>query len=83
MPRTAPGRTEAPVSEPPKREIAGPVTLDRRQSLIRATALCQMLLDELERLDGEAFASEEFVVELRELCERGHAELSARKDTGE
>ena len=49
--------------------------MDRRQSLIRATALCQMLLDELERLNGEAFASEEFVVELRELCERGHAEL--------
>jgi hypothetical protein len=34
-----------------------------------------MLLAELESLGADGFASDEFVVELRELCERGHAEL--------
>jgi hypothetical protein len=58
------------------------VTFDRTQTLIRAIALCQMLLAELERLGEEAFASDEFIVELRELCERGRAELSSRGKGG-
>jgi len=42
--------------------------------LIQVAALCQMLLDSLERLDDD-FASEALVADLRELCERVHAEL--------
>jgi hypothetical protein len=42
--------------------------------LIQVAALCQMLLDSLERLDDE-LASEALVADLRELCERVHAEL--------
>jgi hypothetical protein len=58
------------------------VTFDKTQVLIRVTALCQMLLAELERLGEEAFASDEFIVELRELCERGRAELASRGTGG-
>jgi hypothetical protein len=56
------------------------VTFDSTQTLIRTTALCQMLLEELQRLGEDGFVSDEFMVELRELCERGRAELSARRE---
>ncbi len=42
--------------------------------LIQVAALCQMLLDSLERLDDD-LASEALVADIRELCERVQAEL--------
>ena len=59
------------------REVADGVAFDKTQAFIRATALCQMLLAELERIDEREFASEEFIAELRQLCERGRTELSS------
>jgi hypothetical protein len=50
--------------------------------LIQVAALCQMLLDSLERLDDE-LASEALVADLRELCERVHAELERAAPSGE
>jgi hypothetical protein len=48
-----------------------------RSDLIHVAALCQMLLDALERLDGDV-ASDALIAELREVCERAHAELERR-----
>ena len=42
--------------------------------LIQVAALCQMLVEALERLD-DGLASESLVAELRELCERVRSEL--------
>jgi hypothetical protein len=50
--------------------------------LIQVAALCQMLLDSLERLDDE-LASEALVAELRELCERVRAELDRTAPAGD
>ena len=45
--------------------------------LVVSAALCRMLLESLERLDEE-IASEAFVADLREVCERAHGELARR-----
>jgi hypothetical protein len=45
--------------------------------LVVTAALCRMLLESLERLDEE-IASEAFVAELRDFCERAHGELERR-----
>jgi hypothetical protein len=58
------------------------VAYDKTQAFVRATALCQLLLAELERIDQREFASEEFIAELRQLCERGRAELSSSGQGG-
>ena len=42
--------------------------------LIQVAALCQMLLEALERLDDE-LASEDLLADIRELCERVRDEL--------
>jgi hypothetical protein len=49
---------------------------DRAQVLIQTAALCEMLLETLGRLEV-SIASDEFVVELRELCERARTHLAA------
>jgi hypothetical protein len=50
--------------------------------LIQIAALCQMLLEALEKLDDE-IASEAFIADLREMCERAHGELLQRaQDSG-
>ncbi|MEP6812729.1 MAG: hypothetical protein ABI990_07065 [Actinomycetota bacterium] len=45
--------------------------------MIRVSALCAMLRDALDELDG-GFASEEFLVELRGVCVAAHDELERR-----
>lgn len=50
--------------------------------LIQVAALCQMLLDSLERLDDE-LASEALVADIRELCERVRIELEREAPSGE
>jgi hypothetical protein len=47
---------------------------DRSQELIQTTVLCRMLLETLARLDGP-IASDDFIVELRDVCERARAQL--------
>ena len=51
---------------------------DRSQELIQTTVLCKMLLDMLERLDGP-IASYQFMVELRDVCERAQVHLAATR----
>jgi hypothetical protein len=57
-----------------------PIGHDDTQSLIHATALCNMLLETLERM-SEPIASEEFIAVLREFCDHAHSQLSAAAAT--
>jgi len=45
------------------------------QSLIHATALSQILLQTLESMN-RSIASDQFMIDLRGLCERGQVELA-------
>jgi hypothetical protein len=45
--------------------------------LVVVAALCQMLMETLERLDDE-IGSAALITELREVCERAHGELERR-----
>ena len=51
--------------------------VDPSSTLIRVSALCAMLRDALDELDG-GFASEGFLVELRRVCLAAHDELERR-----
>jgi hypothetical protein len=52
------------------------------QSLIHATALSQMLLKTLESMNDQSLASDEFIIDLRALCERGRVELTSLRQVG-
>jgi hypothetical protein len=47
------------------------------QSLIHATALSQILLQTLEGMNDHSLASDQFMIDLRGLCERGQVELAS------
>ena len=51
------------------------------QSLIHATALCQMLVQTLEKMNHESLVTDEFIVELHEFCERSQARLASLRQT--
>jgi hypothetical protein len=53
------------------------------QSLIHATALSQMLLKTLESMNDQSLASDEFIIDLRALCERGRVELTSLRHAGD
>jgi hypothetical protein len=58
-------------------------TPTRTQQLIHITALTSLLLETLERLDGDDIGSEELVAALRDTCERARDELAnARAEEG-
>jgi hypothetical protein len=49
---------------------------DEAHKLIFATALCTLLLETLEQID-HPIASEHFIADLQEVCERARAHLTA------
>jgi hypothetical protein len=57
--------------------IVNLVATDPAQDLIEATVLCRMLIETLERADARALATDQFMVELRDLGERAHAHLAS------
>ena len=48
--------------------------------LVVVAALCRMLVEALDGLDAE-IASEALIADLREVCERAHAELERQART--